>query len=437
MYARRAYPPFAEVVVNVLVQSKIPWLLLPLAVVMLRLVLNEQDAHSLVSDSDIRLRTEYEYYEHDPTVKFLARLAFANRERATIESVTLQVSGTQSFSAVLPLYAGDFDVSGQLGAGILTGRTRLDGISAPFPRVYKGAPSGGAIEIDALWMPDIERAAGGDYTAQLIVRIEDAAEPMSGKEARFTIGHPTPTLTPAATNTPTPIATLTHTPTPTETPKPTLTPTPTRTATATPTATPTATITATPTLTPTRTATPTPTATLTPTATPTATPTPTPTATLTLTPTATPTLTHTPAPTQTPTATAIPAQPHTPTPTSQPTSTPPPLLTTMSRLPQLPTPALPQVIAPAQQAMPAPTPGAPRQELRIMPANPEKPMILIVDAYTPTPKTATPVSTPTPANDATAIQANEAATPLMGAIFVAIAVALGLIALSSAAILRR
>jgi hypothetical protein len=137
---------------------------------------------------------------------------------------------------------------------------------------------------------------------------------------------PTPTETPAPTDTPTPVPTDTPLPTDTPTPEPTDTPVPTDTPTPEPTDTPVPT--GTPTLEPTDTPVPTDTPTPVPTDTPlpTDTPTPEPTDTPVPTDSPTPVPTGTPAPTYTPVPTDTPTPVPTNTPTAQPpTATPTPL----------------------------------------------------------------------------------------------------------------
>ncbi len=71
------------------------------------------------------------------------------------------------------------------------------------------------------------------------------------------------------------------------------------------------------------------------------------------------------------------------------------------------------------------------------PANSAKSLILVVDTCTPTPKIATPVLTPTPTNNATAVHIDAAASSLVDVVFIGIATALGLIAPASTMIVRR
>ena len=438
------------------------WMLLPLLLVILHIFLGERTAHSLAPDLDVLLNTEQTSLRQERQVRFQATLVFQNRERAAIREVTLSVRGPQSFDANLPLIEGGFDLSGIRGVvGTLTGTVRTKGVTAPLPSLYKSNSTGGSIFIDALWIPDDNEAVYGGYVAQVVVKLEDAPNPLPSKQIAFALAQPTPTPTSTPTSTMTPTATLspTATPTPTSTPTSTPTLTPTHTSTMTPTATPTptSTPTSTPTLTPTHTSTATPTATPTPTSTPTSTPTLTPTHTSTMTPTATPTRTpkptrtKTPTPTMTAVPTSAPTATYTPTPvptdtvtptttptpthTTAPTILPTPFVTDMPALTQTPittyTPqptATPTVVVQTAKATPTtsrtPTPAnvpistptaarlalmvdsstssnaeAPSSKpfgsrliksssVRILPADPSKPLILIVDGYT--------VSTSTP-----------------------------------------
>ena len=380
----------------------IRWMLLPLALVALHLMLGERVVNSLMSSSEVRLSAETIHHEHGEAVKFNARLIFMSRERSTVNGVTLHSSGPQSFSAKLPLNEGNFDVSGQAGVrGTLTGRLTYHNVSAPFPRVYKGADDGGSILIDMSWTPAEGGQASGAYTAYLSVDVEEAGEALRSKDVHFTIEQPTPTPTPTPRVTATPIPT---------------TPTPTGTPAATPTGTPTSTPTRTPT--PTRTDTPAPTATAEPiptrsaTLTGTATPTVAPTATLTSTPTPIPTVIPTLTPTLVPTPTPAPAE--TP-PLSAPTSavTLASIQTATPTLPAIvvealpsPSPAPTATVAATSASVPSPTAVAVSVEpktpissqrnlpeprltsevkpvsdvVRIMPANPDKPLILVVDS---------------------------------------------------------
>ena len=431
------------------VQSNIAWMLAPLALMALHLLLGERTAYSVTPDLNVRLNVEPVHSEHGRQVRFEARLLFERRERAAIREVTLRVSGPKSFDIKLPLSDGEFDLSGTPGvSGAIIGNVRFDSVTEPLPFVYKGGADGGAIFIDALWTPDIDVAANGDYVAQLAVATEDASSPLLSGSARFTIRHPDPT----PTSTPTPTMTATSTPTATATLTPTATPT--NTPTPTPTSTPTRTNTPTPSRTPTRTAVATSAATPTPTETPTMTHTPTPTVTLTATATNTPSPTMTPtvtlAPTHTPTHTVVatvaiqatapePAASHTPTATPSPTPKPAPTPEPMPVTSALPTPSWPQAIP--QQPMPVSVPiGAP-VAARIFPADPSKPMLLVVDAAYRMPSIMPSVATPAPVRSLSAeyvdMRSAPQAFPYTSIVLVGLACLLGLSAISLIAYMRR
>ena len=420
---------------NSLVQSHFLLILVPLALLTIHLLLGERVLHSLTPVLDVRLDAATTLPEQGSRVRFDARLAFGSRERADITEVRLKVRGPQSFEVNLPLDRGEFDVSGMPGVvGTVTGWVRYADVSAPFPSVYKGASTGGAIIFDALWIPDGDMASDGDYTASLLVRFKDASSPLSSQDARFSIERPTPTPTFTATVTltpsPTATATLTSTPTPTKTP--TLTATPTRTRTPTPS----------------RTATPFPTATLTKTATPTGTVTPTPSATLIPTPTQPPTTTA--MPTLTPTATFVPTltvtettvtymptvEPtpsHTPTAPQPPTPMPSPSPTDTAVPVSPPAPAFPQAAAPiTAQARVSGSPGAP-VVVRISPSDPSKPLVLVVDGYA----SATASATPMPqGNTETAASPNDRLARYSAPDFLGFSAGLMLVALTALALLR-
>ena len=376
-----------------LVQSRLFWMLVPLALLTIHLLLGERALHSLTPELNVRLNAEPNLPARGNEVRLGARLVFESRERATIREVILRIEGPQSFEVNLPLTVGGFDVSGMPGiVGSVTGRVRHDDVSAPFPSVYKGAPVGGAIVFDVLWTVDDDIAADGEYTSVMIVSFRDNSNTLSSERVRIILERPTPTptFTPTFTLTPSPTATATPTHTPTPTSTPTLTPTSTRTVTPTPsrTATTRPAPSATPMITPTSTVTPTPSATLT------ATPTQAPTATM----TPTPTPTATSAPTHTPTATDAvflptiePTTPPTPAATTPPASTPTPS-PTATVVPVSPPPsALPRAyaLASVQGQIPGP-PGAP-VAVRILPADPSKPLVLVVDGYAAATASATPV----------------------------------------------
>ena len=365
------------------VRSNITWILVPLALVALLHVMGERMAVSLTPDLDVRLRTAPMHTGQIQEVQFEGRLIFKDRKRATLRKITLDVSGPQSFDVSLPLTDGEFDVSGMPGVvGTVIGNVKFDGLSAPLPFVYKGSATGGTVVINLVWTPDADTSSDGDYIVRLLVETRDSTSPLSSRSVRFTLISPTPT----PTFTPTATVTATHTNTPTATPTETPTMTPTRTATSTATATRTSTSTPVPTATNTKTATPTETATATPTATSTvaATPTQTNTATPVPTVTATTTLPHSLAPTPTSevqTATAIPSPPPTSTSTLTPTL--------------MPVPSPTETLTPAEYAAPfTPGDGMSRAEfpptlmmtdvplaVRIVPADPSKPMTLILDSY--------------------------------------------------------
>ena len=375
-----------------LVQSNIAWILVPLALVTLLLILEERTAQSLTPDLDIRLKTVPMLSGQSQQVQFAGRLAFEGRERASITEVTLRLSGPQSFDISLPLADGEFDVSGMPGVvGTIVGDVRFERVSAPLPFVYKGAATGGAVVIDLLWIPDADGAVFGDYVASLWVELRESDSPLSSRSVRFTLVSPTPTptLTPTATATATQTQTNTPTATPTETQTPTSTPT--RTRTPTPSRTPTRAPTATEIPSPTATTSPTPTPTLTYTPTPTVVPSATTTPSSTATPSATPVSTPTTTPTATFVVRAVVAQP---TVSQTPTSTLPPTLT--------PTPTSEIVpvshslaIASWSQDVPQNPGSAIKQPavpfaVRILPVDPSKPMILIVDANYDVPARPTP-----------------------------------------------
>ena len=343
-------------------------------------------AYSLTPALDVRLKTVPVPSGQIQQVQFEGRLIFESRERATIRKITLQVRGPQGFDVSLPLTDGEFDVSGTHGVvGTVIGSVKFDRLSAPLPFVYKGSTTGGAVVIDLVWTPDADTVAGGDYTASLRAEVKDSTSPLSSRSVRFTLASPTPTptFTPTATATPTQTNTPTATPTatPTETPTTTPTRTPTRTATATSTATPTPVPTATHTKTATPTETTTPTATNTVSATPTQTNTATPVPTFTATATLPPSLTPTPTPTfEVYTATVVPSPSPTPTATLTPTLTPAPSPTETLIPDDMAVSFTSRDSISQVQLPPSITPGMPLV-IRILPADPSKPMILIVDSH--------------------------------------------------------
>ena len=347
-------------------------------------------AHSLTPALDVRLKTQPVSAGEVQSVRFEARLLFESRERASIRDVSLRVSGPQSFGLSLPVTDGEFDISGMPSAvGTIVGSVRSDRVDAPFPFVYKSAARGGAILIDVLWTPDQEMAADGDYSAQLTVASENVFEPLRSGRVSFSIRTPEPTSTVTPTPSLPPTATLTPTATPTKTPTPTSTATRTPTPSRTPTRVPTATVT------------PLPTGTASPTLTPTPIYSPTPTATL--------RATDTPGPTVTATATAVTThtgaaarvvRAATPEPAASPTptSTPPPTMTstaTPESVPEVHTPP----ISGSSQAVPQNPEAVSGQPavpfaVRILPTDPSKPMMLIVDANYVAPVRPTPAPLP-------------------------------------------
>ena len=351
-------------------------------------------AHSLTPTLDVRLKTQPVSAGDVQSVRFEARLLFESRERASIRDVSLRVSGPQSFGLSLPVTDGEFDISGMPSAvGTIVGSVKSDRVEAPLPFVYKSAARGGAILIDVLWTPDQDMAADGDYSAQLTVASENVSEPLRSGRVSFTIRTPEPT--PTATSTPT----LTPTATPTETLTPTATPTKTPTSTSTATRTPTPS--RTPTRVPTATEPPLPTGTASPTLTPTPTYSPTPTATLRAvdTPSPTVTATVTAVPTHTGTATRV-VQAATPKPAASPTPTStlrPTMTSTVTPESVRATHTPP--ISGSSQAVPQ-NPGTVSGQpavpfaVRILPTDPSKPMMLMVDANYVSPVRPTPAPRP-------------------------------------------
>ena len=335
--------------------SRLRPLLIALAVfgaIFVALDMRDRIAHSLTRASDVRLETRLSHYEHGRSVKLSGRLRFTDAERADIDAVKLIVRGPQSFTARLPLRQGRFDISGLAGVpGILTGGTQLNSVNNPLSRVYKGSASGASISFQFFWTPASHKPSGGGYSANLSVKLADAASPLTGRAARFYISHPTPTITPTATVTITPTPTTTATPTSTQTPTPTRTPT----------------ITPSPTFTRTPTSTPSPTSTLTPTAT------------HTLTPTAVATHAPTPDPTLTPTATLAPM----PTPIFTPTLTPTPTATPAPAEPPTPAPALPPTTTPTARPTATPPLAQPTQASLTPAPSATPPIVRIVLAATP------------------------------------------------------
>ena len=367
-------------------QSRLILILVPLALLAFHILFGGRSAYSLVPELDVRLDAGLASPGQEAQITFAAKIAFASEERADIKRIVLKVNGPQSFEVGLPLAAGEFDVSGARGVpGTVMGTVRLDDVSAPFPPVYKGASTGGAIHIEAVWTPDDFGDSVGEYLAFLQVEHGDSTNTLSKASVRFTLRLPTPTPTPTSTPTSTPTATPTETPTstPSPTPRPTKTPRPTRTTTPTPV----------PTATPTQTATPTWTATLSPTAsaTPTFTPTFTPMPTSTATATASPLPTHTTTPepavhtaTAEPTPSPTPSQSPTSSPTASPTNTAIPVV--------IPTIELVNAAAiELLQERPL-TPKGVSVSVRIAPSDPAKPLMLVVDAYSTTTAPATSVA---------------------------------------------
>lgn len=403
------------------------WMLLPLSLVTLHLFIGEQTAYSLTPNLGVTLNTAQASPRQERQVQFQATLVFRNRERAAIREVTLSVRGPRSFDASLPLVEGAFDLSGIRGVvGTLTGNVSTTGVAAPLPFLYKSNSNGGAILIDALWVPGDDAAVDGSYFAQVVVKLEDASNPLPSEWVAFALAQPTPTptftFTPIPTSTPTYTATATPIPTPTFTFTPTLTPAPTHTATPTPTRTatrmpkptktkiPKPTRTAATTSTPTATYTQAPTDTPTFTATFTATPVPTHTAVPTIPPT--PSAADTPAPIQAaiatytpePTATsaiivqtATPTASLTPIPTNVPTSTATAVQfalladSSASAETESSKSESPKTEPPSSKSKPVDGSPVKFSSVRILPADPSKPLILIVDGYTAS--TSTPSKT--------------------------------------------
>ena len=375
-----------------LVRSNIAWILVPLTLMMTHILVGDRMAHSLTPTLDVRLKTQPVSAGDVQSVRFEARLLFESRERASIRDVSLRVSGPQSFGLSLPVTDGDFDISGMPSAvGTIVGSVNSDRVEAPLPFVYKSAARGGAILIDVLWTPDQDMAADGDYSAQLAVASENASEPLRSGRVSFSIRTPEPTSTATSTPTATPTETLTPTATPTKTPTPTSTATRTRTPTPS----------RTPTRVPTATEPPLPTETASPTLTSTPTYSPTPTATLRAadTPSPTVTVTVTAVPTHTGTATHV-VHAATPEPAASPTptSTLPPTMTstaTPESVREVHTPP----ISGSSQAVPH-DPGAVSGQpavpfaVRILPTDPSKPMMLMVDANYVAPVRPTPAPRP-------------------------------------------
>ena len=275
---------------------------------------------------------------------------------------------------------------------------------------------------------NVMAADAGGLSATSTVDVSVVSPPATPTPTHTPTPTPVPTATP--TSTPTPTATLTSTPTPTVAPTPspipTDTPTPTPAPTDTPTAVPTATPSPTATPTPVPTTTPSPTATPTPvpttTAVPTATPRPTvaptampvPTAILTATPTSIPTPMPTAAPTTEPTT--VPTAVPTATPTAAPTSTPVPT-------------AIPTAIP---TTVPTSTPtAAPTATLTVTPAptaTPTPAPVLVASTDTMTP-------TPEPFPEPAANPGREGRQGAFSIVAIGLAVALLLIAVSTAAYL--
>jgi len=427
------------------------WMLLPLSLVTLHIFLGEQTAYSLAPDLDVLLDTEQISLRQERQVRFQTTLVFQKRERAAIREVTLSVRGHQNFDANLPLTEGGFDSSGIPGVvGTLIGTVRMSGVATPLPLLYKSNSSGGSILIDALWIPGDDAAVYGDYIAQVVVKLEDGSTPLSSKQIAFALAQPTPTPTSTPTSTMTPTATSTPTATPT------LTLTPTATSTTTPTATPTRTPK------PTRTKTPRPTRTAVPTRTPTSTYTPTPVPTRTVTSTTTPTPTHTavPAILLTPLVadTLPPTHTSTSTHTPQPTATSTIVVQTVTA-----TPIASPTSTPANVTTPTPTaarlvllvnsPASSNADLassksfagslvksssvRILPADPSKPLIIIVDGYTAstsTPSAAFPVDSESRSPD---LRGTVFLLPSMATVLVALVVIAGLLLVLHSAGWRR
>ena len=403
------------------------WMLLPLLLVTLHLIIGERTAHSLAPDLDVLLNTGQTSPHQERQVKFQVALAFQNRERAAIREVTLSVRGPRSFDADLPMVEGEFDLSGIQGVvGTLTGTVRMNGVATPLPSLYKSNSTGGTILIDTLWIPGDDATVDGSYVAQIVVKLEDAPNPLPSKRIAFALAQPTPTptstftVTPTPTSTMTPTATSTPTRTPTRTPKPTRTKTPTPTRTAVPTSAPTATYTPVPTDTVTPIVTPIPTYTAVPTIliTPLVADTPAP--------TQTPASTYTPQPTATSTivvqtTTATPTASLTTPPTNVPTSTP----TAVQFAVVVDSPAS----SDAEAAPSEPLVGrlVKTSSIRISPADPSKPLILIVDgdaASTSTP----PAILPLDAKDKPLeVRGASSALPSRNSVLVALAALAGLI----------
>ena len=120
--------------------------------------------------------------------------------------------------------------------------------SAPVT-VQEQFPMAAQYSLTLCGFPAMMRRWMATMSAQVVVKLEDASNPLPSKRIEFALVRPTPT--PTSTPTLTPTATHTATPTPTSTHTLTPTPTPTSTATHTATPTPTSTHTLTPTLTPT------------------------------------------------------------------------------------------------------------------------------------------------------------------------------------------
>ena len=407
------------------------WMLLPLSLVTLHIFMGERTAYSLTPDLDVVLNTEQTSLRQERQVKFQVALVFQNRERAAISEVMLSVRGPRGFDTNLPLVEGEFDLSGiHAVVGTLMGTVRTNAVATPLPSLYKSSSTGGTILIDAVWNPGDDATVDGSYVAQVVIKLEDASNPLKSEQIEFALLQPTPTSTTTPTATSTPTSTPTATNTPTRTPKPTRTKTPTPTKTAIPKSTPTATYTPTPI----------PTDTVKPTATLTPTHTAVPIMLLTPSVVDTPALTHTPTaiyapqPATTSTivaqaATSTPTASLTPTPVNVPTSTP-----TSARL------ALIVDSAPASNArLPSSQSFAGRlvksSSVRIFAADPSKPLVLIVDDYTVSNSTPSTILAPNP-NIETADVPADALAHYSDPYFIVFSAGLALAALTALALLR-
>jgi hypothetical protein len=145
--------------------------ILILALILTSVVLNQDVARGLTTNSDVTLSTTETTHLLGQDVVFNGTLTFASDESATIDELILgNVSGPQAFEVKLPIYdtGGNYvdlssSVSGSLRVMITfndvieenPGSGTLPGGTLPGSGDFKGGTSGGTIVVKAIWTPPV------------------------------------------------------------------------------------------------------------------------------------------------------------------------------------------------------------------------------------------------------------------------------------------